>query len=266
MIVVRNYTYISRENNRFRKARNQKKTQNMLNLLPALIGAGMGLIAMRQRRRENQRAYKQQQNLMGLQQSHQIALNNQGHELQKKMWEETQYPAQMKMIKKAGLNPALLYGIGGTGGATTGTQGGGSAAGGSAPQQTPVNMQETMLGLQMDNIKAHTNKLNAEAEKTKGVDTDKINQEIDNLIEQKDYISAQKDLHITKQARENILKELDKQNLDHNTKHQLSNNSTHIAKILKETGIGLNDFINWWNSPESENTKSKLIKLYFGNR
>ena len=39
---------------------------------------------------------------------------------QKELWDETNYPAQVKMMEQAGLNPALLYGKGGGGGATTG--------------------------------------------------------------------------------------------------------------------------------------------------
>jgi hypothetical protein len=95
---------------------------------------------------------------MGIQFGHQTALNQQGHDLQMDMWKKTNYPAQVKMLEQAGLNPALLYGMGGAGGSTTGSQGGGSAAGGSAPGQGSIDLPMAMMGAQIENIKADTEK------------------------------------------------------------------------------------------------------------
>ena len=49
---------------------------------------------------------------MDIQARNQQMLNEHGQRLQLKTWEQTNYPAQVQMLKEAGLNPALLYGIG----------------------------------------------------------------------------------------------------------------------------------------------------------
>ena len=40
-----------------------------------------------------------------------------GHKQQMQMWEDTNYAAQREQLRKAGLNPAMIYGGGGEGGA-----------------------------------------------------------------------------------------------------------------------------------------------------
>jgi hypothetical protein len=87
---------------------------------------------------------------------------------------------QKQRLKDAGLNPALMYGSAGSGGAGTGSTGGASGSGVGLSQAQAVGM-----GLQLSQIKAQTNLMNAEAakayaeaNKTKGVDTDKAKQDI----------------------------------------------------------------------------------------
>ena len=87
---------------------------------------------------------------------------------------------QKQRLEDAGLNPALMYGSGGSGGAGTGSTGGASGSGVGLSQAQAVGM-----GLQLSQIKAQTNLMNAEAtkayaeaNKTKGVDTRKTEQDI----------------------------------------------------------------------------------------
>lgn len=87
---------------------------------------------------------------------------------------------QKQRLKDAGLNPALMYGSAGSGGAGTGSTGGASGNGVGLSQAQAVGM-----GLQLSQIKAQTNLMNAEsakayaeAEKIKGVDTDAAKQGI----------------------------------------------------------------------------------------
>lgn len=87
---------------------------------------------------------------------------------------------QKQRLKEAGLNPALMYGSAGSGGAGTGSTGGASGSGVGLSQAQAVGM-----GLQLSQIKAQTNLMNAEAakayadaNKTKGVDTEKAKQDI----------------------------------------------------------------------------------------
>lgn len=86
---------------------------------------------------------------------------------QLEQWNATNYEAQMAHIKNAGLNPALLYGMGGAGGATTGTPttGGGAEApkgGGEMIAAQGMGIQMQLLQAQKENIQASTEKIKAE--------------------------------------------------------------------------------------------------------
>jgi hypothetical protein len=79
---------------------------------------------------------------------------------------------QKQRLEEAGLNPALMYGSAGSGGAGTGSTGGASGSGVGLSQAQAVGM-----GLQLSQIKAQTNLMNAEsakayaeANKIKGID------------------------------------------------------------------------------------------------
>lgn len=131
----------------------------------SLVGDTIGMIGQNAREK---RAMQNQQKLMGIQTENQMKLNKQGFELQKAMWNETNYEAQMQKMREAGLNSSLMYGMKGGGGVTTGSQGGGSATGGSAPSPQPMDIgnkiqavaQLALLNAQKKNIEADTyNKL-----------------------------------------------------------------------------------------------------------
>ena len=128
---------------------------------------GGGLLTMIGQRKREERAMQNQEKLMGLQLRNQMQLNEQGQRIQQETWEKTNYPAQMKMLKDAGLNPGLLYSKGGSGG-VTGSQGGGSAASGNAP--APQMMPNMDIGNSVRTAteillaKAQARKTNAEAE------------------------------------------------------------------------------------------------------
>ena len=92
---------------------------------------------------------------------------------------------QKQRLKEAGLNPALMYGQAGPGGAGTGATGGAQAAGAGLAQAQAVGM-----GLQLKSIAAQTKlaeanaaKAYAEAEKISGVDTEKTKNEIENITQ-----------------------------------------------------------------------------------
>lgn len=135
----------------------------------AATGLGTGILGMIGAGRRAKKQHRRQKELMGIQFANQQALNEQGQKLQMQTWRETGYPAQMKMMKEAGLNPALMYGMSGGGGQTTGSQGGGSAASGQAHapmelgSQLQAGMQAAMMKAQIDNINADTEQKKADA-------------------------------------------------------------------------------------------------------
>jgi hypothetical protein len=99
---------------------------------------------------------------------------------------------QKQRLEEAGLNPALMYGSAGSGGAGTGSTGGASGSGVGLSQAQAVGM-----GLQLSQIKAQTNLMNAEAtkayaeaNKTKGVDTKKAEKDIEESDARIDEIMA----------------------------------------------------------------------------
>ena len=92
-------------------------------------------------------------------------------------WNYTNWENQVDHLKKAGLNPALMYAKGGTGGQT----GGGQAQGiGLSPSnQEAVKAQQIGMALQLAQLKSQievnesvAKKNTAEAKKTAGVDTE----------------------------------------------------------------------------------------------
>lgn len=89
-------------------------------------------------------------------------------EEQMQMWRDTNYSAQMEEMKKAGLNPSMIYGKGGGGGATTqvATSGGTSAtASGNHTQRMDIGMA-TAQAQQISTAKAQENLINAQTAKT----------------------------------------------------------------------------------------------------
>lgn len=137
-------------------------------------GAISGITNLIGQNSRDKRAMRNQQKLMAIQYANQRNLNQQGHDLQMEAWKKTNYPAQMEMLKEAGLNPALLYGMSSGGGATTGSQGGGNASGGNAPAPQSMEigtiLQGAMMEAQIENIKADTEQKKADAGK-KGQET-----------------------------------------------------------------------------------------------
>jgi hypothetical protein len=100
----------------------------------------------------SRKQYHRQKKLMGFQKGHQKDLNRHGQELAMDMWNQTNYGAQVDHMKKAGLNPALMYGSAGQGGSTNAGSGG-SAQSGQAPQERVMDMSNMLVGAQVENLK-----------------------------------------------------------------------------------------------------------------
>jgi hypothetical protein len=113
------------------------------------IGYGIGnLTGYNERLRNDQ--LKQQQALTSMQYAANYNLMKGSYEQQLDMWNKTNYEAQIKHLKEAGLNPALMYAKGGAGG-TTGS-GGASVGGGqaaSSAQMQQANTAQAATGMAM---------------------------------------------------------------------------------------------------------------------
>lgn len=151
-------------------------------LAAAAIGAGMGLISGEW---NASRGYHYNKKAQKLQIKGMKEMADYSNQKQMELWEATNYPAQMEMLKKAGLSPGLIYGMGGAGGATTGS-GASSNVGANTGYQGGDWSMGLQLGLLQANknlIEAQTQKTKAEATKIAGVDTEEAKSRIDNLMQ-----------------------------------------------------------------------------------
>ncbi|QCS36836.1 DNA pilot protein [Tortoise microvirus 13] len=143
-------------------------------MLGAIMGMMGGTILGGMQGREQGRLQEEAQNKQA-ELNREQAKYSQG--LAKEYWDYTNWENQVNHLKSAGLNPALMYGGGGTGGQT----GGGKAEGVSQPEQKQMQIAQNAqaMGLQLANLESQikvnesvAEKNKAEAEKTSGVDTE----------------------------------------------------------------------------------------------
>lgn len=142
------------------------------------IGSLLGIGSRKEKkaREAEEREHQRQLEYMGLQARYNKEQAEYSTELSKEMWDYTNYENQVKHLKEAGLNPALLYGQGGGGGSAAG---GGTAAGVGLPTSTGVGMgiQWEQMEAQKELAKAEAAKTNAEAAKLMTTDTENVESE-----------------------------------------------------------------------------------------
>ncbi|AXH75108.1 MAG: DNA pilot protein [Microviridae sp.] len=154
-------------------------------------GLGIALSGVADKRQLKQQKKLQELEIAG---SKELSDYNYGKQLQ--MWKDTSYGAQKEQMKAAGLNPALMYGMGGGGGQTTGSGSGGNVSGADAPRgggeiqgMMGMGLQMQAIQAQTDLVKAQTAKTKVETEKTAGVDTTEAwtrvnNNQLDSIIKE----------------------------------------------------------------------------------
>lgn len=136
-------------------------------ILSGLFGTGMGLLTQKfsaDQDFQNQMRLMQEQQRM----SQENALYNQGLAMQ--TWRDTNYPAQVEQMRKAGLNVGLMYKQGGPGG-QLGSQGGNQPTISAPPKMDAglamqLGLQTARAQAEIDNIKADTELKKQEAPKT----------------------------------------------------------------------------------------------------
>lgn len=166
----------------------------------------------------------------------QMAKNNQ--QRNKDLWDYTNYENQKKHMKAAGLNPALMYGMGGGGGVSAnGAQGQGVTQ--PTDRSVEMGLKQQGLGLQLASIasqvdlnKSQTEKNEAEAEKIRGVDTRVQEATIDNLIAQTSSEKVKKGL-ILGQIRVADAEEELKRNMADWTKDKADETRWNIKSLQK---------------------------------
>ena len=95
----------------------------------------------------DRRQIRQQQKLTDIQVAANKEMADYGQELGLKMWKDTNYPAQVEMMKAAGLNPAAVLSNGGGGSGATGASAAGVGGGQAAnAAQTQANQKDIVTG------------------------------------------------------------------------------------------------------------------------
>lgn len=122
------------------------------------------------------------------------------YQKQYEMWKKTNYQGQKEQMEKAGINPALMYGMSGGGGTTIG-QSTGYAPTPNAPQggneitnAMGLGLQYQLLSAQKDVLETQADKNKAEADKTRGVDTAAAEQSIEQMAQTTDNLRLQHQL------------------------------------------------------------------------
>lgn len=208
-----------------------------------IIGIGLGAASSigGQMYGANQAAGAQQQQV-----EDQKGLMELGNNLAYKNWIRTNYSAQMEQMKKAGVNPALMYGKGGAGG-TLGGAPGGNASKADIPTMDLASSINNARALQsqIDVNEAQAKKLNAEADKTKGVDTDLTRTQINGNQIANDFSSMNFGTALEKSKAE-------LNNVNANTEKQVAEGK--ISKIDGTTRL-------WNNVSEIVNTMMSTKKM-----
>ena len=166
----------------------------------------------------------------------QMAKNNQ--QRNKDLWDYTNYENQKQHIKNAGLNPALMYGMGGGGGVSaSGAQGQGVTQ--PTDRSVEMKLKQQGLGLQLASIasqvalnKSQAEKNKVEADKIAGVDTEVQNATIDYLIAQTSNEKVKKGL-ILGQIRVADAEEELKRNMADWTKEKADETRWNIKSLQK---------------------------------
>lgn len=203
-------------------------------------------------------AQKRQERLMGINLKNQKELNQQGRNIQMDLWNKTNYGAQVRHMKEAGLSPGLIYGNSGGGGATTGSQGGGSAASGAAPSRPQMGMEALLMGEQMNLMKAQARKLNVDADKTEGADTDlaiaqklKTDKETAKIIQETTNLKTIDEINEFEKG----IKKAEKERTD---KGFIKNDT--VGNLLNATGL---DPVN---NPEHRVLLNGMLGVWFGSK
>lgn len=218
------------------------------------LGAGLGIILGGI---NDRRQLRQQEKLQGMQIRGQKEMTDYQMMKQLEMWDKTNFSAQVAQLHKAGLNPALLYGKSGPGGATAAVSPG-SITGAHAPtgggEAIGMGLSMANMGLlkaQKENIEADTANKKAQTTKTAGVDTTLGQTQIQSLLQGIQSAKAQQKLTEIQSNISQLQLDFDTQTFE----NRKSIVNIQLSKMVEEVRILENQ------KEISEATKDEAIKL-----
>lgn len=133
----------------------------MSSILGMVAGqAGSAALGMAMSKWQDKRQLGMNQDLMNQQMVGNKSMMDYSYDKQMAMWKDTNYKAQMAEMKKAGLNPAMMYGMSGGGGGTVGS-GGGSGVNSSSASGDGGGMMGMMMQSNLARMTAETDLLKA---------------------------------------------------------------------------------------------------------
>ena len=218
----------------------KKIGKGIASMIPGMaISAANNAIGGAMSKKDAKRQHQYDLEKMATQHGYNIESQKLGQQFNKEMWDYTNYENQKKHLEAAGLNPALLYGMSGGGGATAaGAQGMG--AGIASGHEMGIKQQGRGMGLQAAAIASQINlndsqaeKNRAEAEKTAGVDTDIQKTNIEYIIAQTSNEKVKKGLIYANTRLLDAQEELQRTSVDY-TKKKTDEIRWNIKLIEKE--------------------------------
>lgn len=149
---------------------------------PEIAGGMLGMVLQP---RAEKRQWHTQKKFHNLQMQGAKELAEYQRQLAMQTWYETNYSAQVEQLKKAGLNPAMIYGMGGEGGTLAAPGGGMPTAGiAEAPSHTArLAMDMAFQMSQMKLVEAQKEKTEAETENIKTIEREEGYTRIANIIQ-----------------------------------------------------------------------------------
>lgn len=136
--------------------------------MQAASGALGGIMGIALGAHQDKRQYNQAARMQHLQTEGMKKMTDYNMMKQLEMWEKTGYGAQKKQMMEAGLNPALMYGMGGGGGQSSNINtgnvgaGGGPNTGGEAQAMMGMGLQMNMQRAQVELMQAQARNLDAD--------------------------------------------------------------------------------------------------------
>lgn len=148
-----------------------------------------GILGIAMQGANDERQLNMNQQLLNQQRDADFAKMSEAQRLQYEYWKKTNYKAQKEEMIAAGLNPALLYGMGGSGGGTT-SQAGQSVGSQHAPTGGrevqdfgAMGLQAAQAAAQIELTKAETENTKVDTAKKAGVDTELVESSIGQIAQ-----------------------------------------------------------------------------------